>query len=357
MSEVERSEGTDQAAPWRPPISLILVSVLAAAAALIHVAFPGLTIDAVTLGLLAVAALPWLAPVVKSFRFGGLEIHLKDLQQNLHEVKSQLEESAQRVEDLSDQVQRIVFSGTVDAATKSELETAMTGFFAHLRQAGLPLPSTEPHVEVVDRDGSTPMTYSAKTGKILIARKLAADLGRGLWSYGDYLFTSVVELPPDQWSPQLRAVKSGLAVYLSCSYRGSPEVGKESYEVYQREAASDDRRRRLETLERQANLASNSFRIRKLSAEPGKAGTSAGDSQIRDAFAWGGTFWRVRTILGAETTDRLLIESWKGIAKEPVLAASAGFACTLVELTGQQMELTAARQVQELFRKRGLVLG
>jgi hypothetical protein len=356
MSEVERSGGTEQATPWRPPLSLILVSVAAGAAALIHVAFPTLKIDAVTLGLLAVAALPWLAPVVKSFRFGSLEINLKDLQQNLHEVKSRVEESAKKVDDLSDQVQKIVFSGAVDSGSKSELEKAMTGFFAHLRDAGMPLPSTEPHVEIVDRGRSTPMTYSARTGKILIARKLVADLGRVLWSYGDYLCSSLVQLPSDQWSPQLRAVKSGLAVYLSCSYRGTPEVAKESYDVYQREAAGDDRRRYLETLERQANLESNRFRIRKLSAEPGKAGSSAGDSQLRDTFAWGGTMWRVRAFLGAETTDRLLIEAWRGVAEEPDLAGSSSFGRNLVELTEQQIGPTAAKQVQEIFRKRGLVL-
>ena len=83
-----------------------------------------------------------------------------------------------KVEDLSDQVQRIVFSGAVDAGTRTELETAMTVFFAHLRQAGLPLPSTEPIVEVVDKGRATPMHYNARTGKILVARKLAGDLGR-----------------------------------------------------------------------------------------------------------------------------------------------------------------------------------
>jgi hypothetical protein len=167
----------------------------------------------------------------------------------------------------------------------------------------------------------------------------------------------VVELPPERWSPQLRAVKSGLAVYLSCSYRGSPEVARESYEVYRREAASDARRRNLDTLEQQANLDSNRLRIRKLSAQPGAAGTSAGDSQLRDALAWGGTLWRVRALLGAGTADRLLIESWKGIAKEPVLAAAAGFAGTLVELAEQQDGATAAKQVREVFRRRGLALG
>jgi len=205
VSDVERSDDSNQAVPWRPPLSLILVSVLAVGVAVVHV-----------------------------------------------------EESVQKVEDLSDQVQRIAFSGAVDAGTRTELETAMSGFFTHLRQAGLPLPSTEPHVEVVDKGRVTPVYYSARTGKIMVARKLTGDLGRVLWSYGDYL----------------------------CS-----------------------------------------------------------------------TLWRVRTVLGADTADKLLIQSWKAVAKEPVLAASASFASTVLELTEQQRGPAAATQVQEVFRKRGLVLG
>jgi hypothetical protein len=246
VSDVERSDDSNQVVPWRPPLSLILVSVLAVGVAVVHVAFPSLTIDVVTLGLLAVAALPWLAPVVKSFKFGSLEVDLRDLQQSVSEVRSRVEESVQKVEDLSDQVQRIAFSGAVDAGTRTELETAMSGFFTHLRQAGLPLPSTEPHVEVVDKGRVTPVYYSARTGKIMVARKLTGDLGRVLWSYGDYLCSSVIELPPEQ-----------------------------------REA----------------------------------------------------------------------------VAKEPVLAASASFASTVVELTEQQRGPAAATLVQEVFRKRGLVLG
>jgi hypothetical protein len=45
------------------------------------------------------------------------------------------------------------------------------------------------------------------------------------------------------------------------------------------------------------------------------------------------------------------------IAKEPVLAASASFASTVLELTEQRRGATAATQVQEVSRKRGLVLG
>jgi hypothetical protein len=150
VSDVERSDGSNQAAPWRPPLSLILVSVLAAVAAIVHMAFPSLTIDGVTLGLLAVAALPWLAPVVKSLKFGSLEVDLRDLQQNLYEVRDRVEESAQKV---------------------------------------------------VDRGRATPVYYSARTGRILVARKLTGDLGRVLWSSGDYLCSSVVQLPSELVEP------------------------------------------------------------------------------------------------------------------------------------------------------------
>jgi hypothetical protein len=66
--------------------------------------------------------------------------------------------------------------GQLELRFKTELQTTMSGFFAHLRQAGLPLPSTEPHVEVVDRGPFTPVPQR-KNRKILIARKLADGLG------------------------------------------------------------------------------------------------------------------------------------------------------------------------------------
>jgi hypothetical protein len=193
------------------------------------------------------AALPWLAPVVKSFRFGSLEVDLRDLQQSVQRGREPGRGERPEGRGPVRPGAEIAFSGAVDAGTRTELETAMSGFFTHLRQAGLPLPPAEPHVEV----------------------------------------------PPEQWSPQLKAVKSGLAVYLSCSYRGSPEVAKESYELYEREAASDNQRRNLETRERQANLDSNTFRIAKLSAAPG----ARGDSQTRDGLGWGGTLWRKRGLV------------------------------------------------------------
>jgi hypothetical protein len=62
----------------RVGLAVTLISLCLAAA---HVLWPTLRIDAVTLGLLIVAVLPWLAPIFKSLEFpGGWKIQFQDLQ-------------------------------------------------------------------------------------------------------------------------------------------------------------------------------------------------------------------------------------------------------------------------------------
>lgn len=57
------------------------VSGLALSLAVIHVLFPGLGIDFIAVTLIAIAVLPWLAPLVKYFELpGGLKFELHDLE-------------------------------------------------------------------------------------------------------------------------------------------------------------------------------------------------------------------------------------------------------------------------------------
>jgi hypothetical protein len=78
---------------------------------------------------------------------------------------------------------------------------------------------------------------------------------------------------------------------------------------------------------------------------------------FRSAAVRGSLMHRCQEGDGGVGADRLAIQSWKATAKEPVLAASASSASTVVELTEQQRGAMAATHVQEVFRKRGLVLG
>jgi hypothetical protein len=57
-----------------------VITLLALGAAAAHIAFPSLRIDIVTLSLLVVAVLPWLAPIIKSVELpGGIRVEVQDV--------------------------------------------------------------------------------------------------------------------------------------------------------------------------------------------------------------------------------------------------------------------------------------
>jgi hypothetical protein len=59
-----------------------MVTLVALVLALAHLLFPSLAIDAITLGLLAVAIIPWLAPLIKSLELpGGWKVELQEMYQ------------------------------------------------------------------------------------------------------------------------------------------------------------------------------------------------------------------------------------------------------------------------------------
>lgn len=59
----------------------VLITLVALLMAIIHVVFPNLTIDAITVFLLVVALLPWLIPLVRSLELpGGWKVEFQELE-------------------------------------------------------------------------------------------------------------------------------------------------------------------------------------------------------------------------------------------------------------------------------------
>ncbi len=59
----------------------ILITILSLAVAIVHVLFPALTIDGITVFLLVIALLPWLIPLVRSLEFpGGWKVEFQELE-------------------------------------------------------------------------------------------------------------------------------------------------------------------------------------------------------------------------------------------------------------------------------------
>jgi hypothetical protein len=66
-----------------------LVSLGAAGLVVVHMAWPELRVDAITLGLVIVAVLPWLSKLIESAKFpGGWEIKFRDVQSAVQKVMS-----------------------------------------------------------------------------------------------------------------------------------------------------------------------------------------------------------------------------------------------------------------------------
>lgn len=66
----------------------------------IHIAFPNLAIDAISLGLLLIAILPWLAPLIKAAELpGGLKITFQDIQEAAERVAGDAPEVVARVSE------------------------------------------------------------------------------------------------------------------------------------------------------------------------------------------------------------------------------------------------------------------
>ena len=64
-----------------------LVSAIAVAMFAVRLAFPEIRIDAVSFGLLLLAVLPWLSPLIKSAKLpGGIEIEFQDVKQAADKV-------------------------------------------------------------------------------------------------------------------------------------------------------------------------------------------------------------------------------------------------------------------------------
>src|SRR5215216_2964737 len=102
----------------------ILVSAGALLIALVHVIWPDIEIDAVTVVLLAVAAVPWLGPIFKSIELpGGWKFEYQ-----VQQIREQVEKVERRVED----VERLVFTGDTTPAMEEKLTRAVEAFAAHL---------------------------------------------------------------------------------------------------------------------------------------------------------------------------------------------------------------------------------
>ena len=316
----------------------VLLSAGAVTLALVHVIWPELELDTVTLVLLLIAIAPWLAPIFKSIELpGGYKFEFqefkREVQRDLAEKEAQVETLASRVE----QVEALVFTGGTTPEQERDLNDAVGKFREYLGGLGLPV---ERQVSVRVIEGADNAYYDQERNEIVLDTALARDPDV---VYREYSHHVLLAASPIESFAELgdggAVVESGLADYLVCSYTGSPVLGEGAANVFRERLALGD-----------------SYRsIRDLANDSRFADFAAGSAAQAVGAVWGAFFWDLRERLGAEVADPLLVRAWQAtpdFGREP---ASRPFAQRLLaeaEAVGED----EAAAVRELLRKRGLRL-
>jgi hypothetical protein len=184
----------------------IVITVIFVTAAIVHLVWPDLSVDAVTLGLLIIAAVPWLAPIVRSIEVAGFKIELRELRERI-----------QRVEGL------FTFTGEATLAQEARLREALQKFMDYLGSLS-PTQNTRPTEPTIHVDKDTPYDYWIDRGgyRLVIGVGLVNDPHVITHQYGHLFLENLNQVASG--STANAPVEAALADYFACSFDGRPVV-------------------------------------------------------------------------------------------------------------------------------------
>jgi hypothetical protein len=251
----------------------VAISLAALSVAAVHVALPDKKIDAITVGLLVVAVIPWLAPILKSIEGpGGWKVEFRELEQKVEEKAREVEELSTRVQ----QLEGLVFHGEAAPELRESLSGALASFDAYLQELGLGRVGELPSIRIEeDFDNAY---YSLDREEIVLGRSVVENRYLLFRLWGMHVLSA---LAPATWtdltdSPLVR----GLADFLAASF-----MGEAAYR-------HTPKMRHLH----------NEGRLDEL-ALPEDGDYEAGE-------VWGGVLWELRRALGAERAPRIIVSAW-----------------------------------------------
>jgi hypothetical protein len=301
--QVSRGPGRndEQTSERRNLILQVLVSVGALGVALVRLAWPGLGIDSTTIGLLALAGVPWLAPIFKSIEGpGGWKFVFQEVQRQ-----------GEKVDRLARQVeQAFAFMGDISAENKDELNKSLTDFDRYLRSLGIEWEGQLPKVRVVEGFKYLGL-YDPQANEIHLSGDAVGDkdfalkeyvyraLHGPLYNVNRGLAEEIGAVAVQGEGKAVGELLSGLATYFTCSFNGDSRFARKTAQRsgYGRSLVYLEETRRLDE-----SPIPSSEELRVFAIQLG-------------GEVWGSAFWEVRGLLGPSTADKLIAEAWKTVPK------------------------------------------
>ena len=119
----------------------VCLTVVAIAVAISHAKWPSVTIDGVTLGLIVLAVLPWLAPIIKSIELPGVgKIELQEVKAQVEELRGQTASASQKADTaLASKTTSLPNAvDTLEALSPEQRFLTLAGKYNHIRKTQKP---------------------------------------------------------------------------------------------------------------------------------------------------------------------------------------------------------------------------
>ena len=299
----------------------------ATTALVVHLVWPHLKSDTLTVVLVITALIPWFAPLVTRIKLpGGYEVEFRELQGEIKQLAQQV-----------DEVQRWIFENT-SSETQQSLSLDLERYDGYLK--ALPLARNESlRLPVIRNDpyGPNQSLFYLAENRIVLSGIFAEDPDMALHEYTHQVLYGAVPELTEELQLEIRPVEAGLAAYFPCSFRDDAVLGRRTIEIATAQGI-DDAGFNLET----------SWRV--------DMSDSTSTKQILGR-AWGAGFWDLRGVIGQEQADLVLARAWTdpGITR-PGHAIENFVQAALRQLEQEPSLADHAPQIAELWGERAFPL-
>lgn len=257
-----------------------LISIGALAIAAVRVLRPATSIDAVTLVLLAAAAVPWLGPVFKSIELTGIgRVEFQELRQKQEENRKQLEQVQGRIAS----VERMVFPSELSSDDQQRLSAQLETFHRYLTRLRLASEGRE-LPELILTPAAEGAFYHPDSHQIAVSPELLANPHVLFREYCNYSLSR--DDASNAFELAAYDLKSALGFYLPCSFTGDSD-----------------------------GFATFGVDLEDMSPMVKRRGTPSPANQLR-AFIWTAILWEARQLLRQSVMDRLVAGAWLATAAD-----------------------------------------
>jgi tetratricopeptide (TPR) repeat protein len=212
-------------------------------------------------------------------------------------------------------------AGAVTAPHVDGLSAALEAYVEYLHALGHSPDEPRPAI-FIDPDESPEharVAYADRRGRrLVVGLALVEQRDAVLHEYTHYALEGAASAGRESWPAGVRALEAGLAYYLPCSHGDDPR-----------------------------HVGLYDLRVARRPPPPWL------DQAHRDGLAWATALWQLRTDVGAEVLDRLLLETWRASAILPTGPSEETF---VERLDHALLDNHPSRTLNDLLREHGAML-